>query len=152
MKIIDNPTQTASIIFYCMGIRRSKQSKFQLAPVFSVPRPPTRVLATARIFRSVAFASAPTPAPALAYWLSYAAPVRFPALRRCPIRSVRGAVDGGVGARGVDSLPSAPRLCSTGGWRLSFHYTPDCYNNHDCQTSLILHADDFFRPRLVRKS
>jgi len=51
--------------------------------------------------------------------LSCPAPVRFPALRRCPFRSVGGAVDGGVGARGVDSLPSAPRLCSIGGWRLS---------------------------------
>ena len=60
MKIIENPTQMASIIFDYLGIKRSKQSEVS---TFSVLGPPTCILSTERIFSFVALGFAPLTCP-----------------------------------------------------------------------------------------
>ena len=64
MKIIENPPKRPRLFFDYLGIKGSKQSKFP-PPTSSVPRPPTRIFSTARIFPFVSLGFAPPTAPPL---------------------------------------------------------------------------------------
>ena len=124
-KIIENPPKRPRLFLIIWESRDRNNRSFHhrrllyhgLPLAFSPPR------GFFRLFPSAPLPQLPLRSAALARRLICAAPIRFSALRRRPVRSVGRAVEGGVGTHGVDSLPFAPASARSedGGAPLHLH-------------------------------